>query len=122
MGDSINLTASFDPSDRLGFQASLTRYSDLNDIEVLYREVQLGYIAQTQRVDKPGYAVVDLFARWVPFEDRNIELLGAIYNLFDETYRAHASVADYSAIPGYEIVRGLNEAGRNVRLTASYRF
>lgn len=122
MGDSINVTASFDPSDRLGFQASLTRYSDLNDIEVLYREVQLGYIARTQRVDKPGYAVVDLFARWVPFEDQNIELLGAIYNLFDETYRAHASVADYSAIPGYEIVRGLNEAGRNVRLTASYRF
>ena len=122
MGDSINVTASFDPSDRLGFQASLTRYSDLNDIKVLYREVQLGYIARTQRVDKPGYAVVDLFARWAPFEDRNIELLGAIYNLFDETYRAHASVADYSAIPGYEIVRGLNEAGRNVRLTASYRF
>ena len=122
MGDNINVTGRFDPSPRLGLQASLTHYSDLNDIEVLYREVELGYIGQTQFVDKPGYTVLDLFARWTPFEDRNIELLAAVYNVFNETYRAHASVADYSAIPGYEIVRGLNEPGRNVRLTASYRF
>ncbi|WP_122465392.1 TonB-dependent receptor domain-containing protein [Brevundimonas lutea] len=122
MGDNWNLTASYDPSDRLGFQASVTRYDDLNDIEVLYREVELGFIDQTQFVDKPGYTVVDLFGRWSPFADRNIEVLAAVYNLFDETYRHHASVADYSAIPGYEIVQGVNEPGRNVRLTVAYRF
>jgi hemoglobin/transferrin/lactoferrin receptor protein len=122
MGDNINVSARYAPSERLGFQASLTHYSDLNDIEVLHRSVELGWVGQTQFVNKPGYTVLDLFARWAPFEDRNIELLAAVYNVFNETYRAHASVADYSAIRDYEIVRGLNEPGRNVRLTASYRF
>ncbi|WP_411339401.1 hypothetical protein V6U71_16125 [Sphingopyxis sp. J-6] len=46
----------------------------------------------------------------------------AVYNLFDKRYLAHASVADYSGIPGYEIVSGLPEPGRNIRLTASVRF
>lgn len=122
MGDSWNLTASYTPSATLDFEASLTRYEDLNDLEVLYREVELGWIGQTQVVDKPGYTVVDLFARWAPFASPDVELLAAVYNLFDETYRHHASVADYSAIPGYEIVRGINEPGRNVRLTVAYRF
>lgn len=122
MGDNWSLKASYDPSERLGLSASLTRYDDLNDIEALYREVELGWIDQTQFVSKPGYTVVDVFARWAPFADPDVELLAAVYNLFDETYRHHASVADYSAIPGYEIVRGVNEPGRNVRLTVAYRF
>lgn len=122
MGDSWNLTASYDPSGRLSFQASVTRYEDLNDIEVLFREVELGWIGDTQFVDKPGYTTVDLFSRWAPFANPDVEILAAVYNLFDETYRAHASPADYSAIPGYEIVQGVHEPGRNVRLTVVYRF
>jgi hemoglobin/transferrin/lactoferrin receptor protein len=50
------------------------------------------------------------------------ELQAAVYNLFDKQYRAHASVGDYSGIPGYEIVAGLPEPGRNIRLTAAFRF
>lgn len=122
MGDNWNVTGTARPFEALELQASLTRYEDLNDIEVLHRSVELGWIGSTRFVDKPGYTVVDLFARWTPFANRNIELLAAVYNVFDKTYRAHASVADYSAIPDYEIVQGVNEPGRNVRLTVSYRY
>lgn len=122
MGDNWSLTGSWDPTARLGLSASVTHVQDLNDIEVLYREAELDFIDGTRFVDKPGYTVVDLFGRWQPFANRNVELLAAVYNVFDEQYRAHASVADYSAIPGYEIVQGLPEPGRNVRLTVSLKF
>ncbi|WP_325283841.1 TonB-dependent receptor domain-containing protein [Sphingomonas sp.] len=122
MGDNWNVTAGYAPSPSLSFQASMTRFEDLNDIEVLFRETELGFIDGTRTVDKPGYTVVDLFARWQPFGTEMLELQAAVYNLFDLQYRAHASVADYSGIPGYEIVAGLPEPGRNVRLTAAVRF
>ena len=122
MGDNWNLTLRYDPTARFGLQASVSRVEDLDNIEVLFREAELGWIDGTRRVDKPGYTVVDVFARWQPFASQRFELAAGVYNLFDRRYRAHASVADYSGIPDYEIVSGLNEPGRNVRLTASYRF
>ncbi|QTD54455.1 TonB-dependent receptor domain-containing protein [Parasphingorhabdus cellanae] len=122
MGDNWNLTASFDPSPSLGFEASLTRFEAVRDLEVLFRDAELGFVPATDLIDKPGYTVVDLFARWQPFDDGRLSLNAAVYNLFDKQYIAHASVGDYSGIPGYEIVSGLAEPGRNFRLTASYRF
>lgn len=122
MGDNWNLTASWNPSDRIGLSASLTHVQDLGDVEVLFRESELDFIDGTRFIDKPGYTVVDLFGRWAPFQNRNVELLAAVYNLFDEQYLAHASVADYSTIPGYEIVQGVPEPGRNVRLSVALKF
>jgi hemoglobin/transferrin/lactoferrin receptor protein len=122
MGDNWNVSASYDPTPALGFEASFTRYQRVDDIETLFRDVELGYVPATQFVDKPGYSVVDLFARWQPLGDDSVTLLAAVYNLFDKQYLAHASVADYTAIPDYEIVRGLPEPGRNVRLTVSFRY
>lgn len=122
MGDNWNVTAGYSPGPALAFQASVTRFENLNDIEVLFRETELGFIDGTRRIDKPGYTVVDIFARWQPFGTDALELQAAVYNLLDLQYRAHASVGDYSAIPGYEIVAGLPEPGRNVRLTAAVRF
>ena len=122
MGDNWNVTAGYRPSDALSFQASLTRFEDLNDVEVLFREMELGWIDETQYIDKPGYTVVDLFGSWRPLGTDHLELQAAVYNLFDKQYRAHASVADYRGIPGYEIVAGLPEPGRNIRLTAAVRF
>ena len=66
--------------------------------------------------------MVDVFAHWQPFASQRFDLAFGVYNLFDRTYRSHASVADYSGIPDYEIVSGLNEPGRNVRFTLSYDF
>ncbi|MFB0612618.1 TonB-dependent receptor plug domain-containing protein [Aurantiacibacter poecillastricola] len=122
LGDQWNISATFDPTPSLGFEASLTRFERVEDLETLFRDVELGYVPETQFIDKPGYTTVDLFARWQPFGTDRFELLAAVYNLFDETYLAHASVGDYTAIPDYEIVRGVNEPGRNIRLSASVRF
>ena len=126
MGDNWAVTAGFQPSDHFNFRASLTRYEDLDNIEVLFREVQLypGDISETQFIDKPGYTTVDLFGSWRPFGTDRLELQAAVYNLFDKRYIAHASVADYGqlGLPDYAIVSGLPEPGRNVRLTASVRF
>ena len=74
------------------------------------------------RLQAAGYTVVDLFARWQPLATDRFELFAGVYNLFDRSYRAHASVADYTAIPDYELVAGLNEPGRNFRLGATVRF
>ena len=124
MGDNWAVTVGFQPSDQFIFRASLTRFEDLNDIEVLFRESQLGFIDGTRLIDKPGYTTVDLFGSWRPFGTDRFELQAAAYNLFDETYIAHASTADYGqlGLPDYAIVSGLPEPGRNVRVTASVRF
>lgn len=122
LGDQWNISAKFDPSAALGFEASLTRFEHVDDLEVLFRDEQLDFVPATAFIDKPAYTTVDLFARWQPFGTKRVELLAAVYNLFDETYIAHASVGDYTAIPDYEIVRGVNEPGRNIRIGASFRF
>lgn len=122
MGANWNLDVRWDPTAKLGFGATVTRVEDLDGIEVLFREAELGWIDGTRFVDKPGYTVVDLFARWQPLETDRLELHAGVYNLTDRQYRSHASVADYRGIPGYEIVAGLPEPGRNVRLSATLRF
>jgi hemoglobin/transferrin/lactoferrin receptor protein len=122
MGDTWQLTLGWDPSLHFGMQLGVSHVEDLEDIEVLFRDVELGYLPDTRFIDKPGYTVVDLFARWQPLGNDRFELFAGVYNLFDRTYRAHASVADYTAIPDYESVVGLNEPGRNFRVSASLRF
>ncbi|WP_407351170.1 TonB-dependent receptor [Luteimonas sp. R10] len=122
MGDSWQLTLGWDPSVRFGMQLGVSHVEDLDDIEVLFRDVELGFVPETRFIDKPGYTVVDLFARWQPLQADTFEVFAGVYNLFDRTYRAHASVGDYTAIPDYGNVVGLNEPGRNIRLGASLRF
>ena len=122
VGDNWNLTAGYEPSSTVRLEASLTHYAPLNDIEVLQRNVEIGWIDRTRLVDKPGYTVVDLIASWRPFGDERLTLLAAVYNLFDERYRSHSSVADYGAIPDYEGVAGVYEPGRDIRVTAAFRF
>lgn len=122
MGDNWNVTAAYAPTRALDFEASVTRFETVNDLETLYRDVDAGYSTSTVFIDKPGYTVVDLFASWRPFGDDRLGLYAAVYNLFDKRYIAHASVEDYTSIPGYGIVSGLPEPGRNLRLSASYKF
>lgn len=124
MGDNWAITAGYQPSDYLNFRASVTRVEDLKDVEVLFRELELGYVDQTYLIDKPSYTTIDLFSSWRPFGSDTLELQAAVYNLFDKRYISHASVADYGqlGLEDYAIVSGLPEPGRNIRLTASVRF
>lgn len=122
MGDSWQLTLGWDPLEHFGLQLGVSRVEDLEAIEVLFRDVELGYVPETRFIDKPGYTVVDLFGHWRPLRSDRLELFAGVYNLFDRSYRAHASVGDYTAIPDYGNVVGLREPGRNLRLGASLRF
>lgn len=122
VGDNWGLTTGFRPARNWTLEAAVTRFNALNDIEVLHRAVQVGWIDSTRHIDKPGYTVVDLFGQWRPFRNERIVAGVAVYNLFDKHYRAHASVGDYGAVPGWEGVAGVMEPGRNVRLTLSTSF
>lgn len=121
-GDNWSLALGFRPTPALTLEAAVTRFNALNDIEVLQRAVEIGWIDATQFVDKPGYTVVDLFSQWRPFRHQGVALGVAVYNLFNKDYRAHASVADYNAIPDWEGVAGVREPGRNLRMTVSMSF
>ncbi len=122
VGDNWNISAGYRPSEKFSLEANLTHFNSLDNIEVLERNVEIGWIDKTQFVDKPGYTVVDIFGRWQPLQDDRITLLAGVYNLFDARYRAHASVADYTHIPDYEGVVGIREPGRDIRLTVSFRY
>lgn len=103
---------------RLGWNMSLVE--DIDRLEVLQRSVELGWIDQVQLIDKPGYTSHDVYVEWSPI--RNLRINLAVINLFDETYLDHSSVGDYTAIPDWETVRGYNEPGRDIRLSATMSF
>ena len=121
-GDTLTLAVDYALSDQLDLGWNLTHVQDLNDIEVLHRSVASGWIDSVQTVDKPGYQVHDIYLRWQPLQDDSLAVNFAVQNLFGEHYRDHSSVADYTDIPGWGIVSGVYEAGRDVRLSVDYRF
>jgi hemoglobin/transferrin/lactoferrin receptor protein len=121
-GDKWVLRLEYIFSDRFDVGWISTRVEDLNDIAVLHRNVEVGWIESLQYVDKPGYSVHDLYFQWRPFGDESLRVNLAVQNLLDETYRSHSSVADYSHIPDYEGIVGINEPGRDIRLGISYAF
>ncbi|HEY7885645.1 MAG TPA: TonB-dependent receptor [Cellvibrionaceae bacterium] len=121
-GDTWMLNLGYRPANNLEMGWNIRHVSSLNDIEVLHRAVEIDWIDALQTVNKPGYTVHDIFAEWQPFSNDKLTLGLAIYNLLDEQYRAHASVADYNHIPGWEGVAGVYEAGRDIRLQLSTAF
>ncbi|KAA0695078.1 TonB-dependent receptor [Halopseudomonas laoshanensis] len=74
------------------------------------------------RVDKPGYGVQDLYARWQPMADDSLTLSLTVKNLLDKDYLDHASNEDFQAIPDYEGIVGSAEPGREFRLGVAMRF
>ncbi|WP_406828275.1 TonB-dependent receptor [Microbulbifer sp. ARAS458-1] len=120
-GDTLTLAVDYALTDRLDLGWNLTHVQGI-DVDVLHRSVELGWIDELQTIDKPGYQVHDIYLRWQPLQDDSLAVNFAVQNLFDEHYRDHSSVGDYSDIPGWEIVSGLYEAGRDVRLSVDYRF
>ena len=121
-GDNFVFSVAYMPVAQLEIGYRLTHVQDLNDIEVLHRALEIGWIDALQQVDKPGYTVHDIYVQWLPTGSENLRVNLAVDNLFDKRYRDHASVADYNNIPGWEGVAGLYEAGRDIRLSVSLGF
>ncbi|WP_296272040.1 TonB-dependent receptor domain-containing protein [Pseudomonas sp. UBA6323] len=71
-------------------------------------------------VSKPGYGVHDLYAEWQALPEQ-LTLTLTLKNLLDKQYLDHASNEDFTHIPGYGIVRGSYEPGRELRLGVAWR-
>lgn len=71
-------------------------------------------------VSKPGYGVHDLYAEWQALPEQLTFTL-TLKNLLDKQYLDHASNEDFTHIPGYNIVRGSYEPGRELRLGVAWR-
>ncbi|TFH84894.1 TonB-dependent receptor [Billgrantia azerbaijanica] len=67
--------------------------------------------------EKAGYGVHDVYARWQPLAGDQLTLSLTVNNLFDKQYFDHATYAVYG-----DVAAGLPEAGRDIRLSAAYRF
>jgi len=72
--------------------------------------------------DQPGYGIHDLYVQWSPSTIDDIRVGLTVRNVFDKNYISHSSVADFTHVPGYYLVRGFNEPGRDVRLSVAWQF
>ena len=120
VGDSVNVSVNYEVNEQLSMGLNVNYVASLNNIDVFHRSIELGWQTELETVDKPSYTVVDAFVQYSVLENLTFDL--TVMNLLDETYRSHGSVADYGHIAGYESVVGIKEAGRDIRLTASYQF
>lgn len=111
IGDSLTLHADYTAMAGLqfGWQGRFVRGID-------------GLRTSVGKVDKPGYAVHDVYARWSPAKLRDLSLSLTIKNLLDKDYLDHATNEDFQGIPGYAGIVGSKEAGREFRLSVAYRF
>lgn len=118
-GDSFNLGLDYTPIDtvRTGLNIS---YVESLTYDTLHQDFDDGWLPSLYSLKKDGYTTVDIYAEWEPVNGLIFNL--AVINLTDELYRDHSSVGDYSEVPGYDLVVGPWEAGRDIRFTASYQF
>lgn len=72
--------------------------------------------------DQPGYGIHDFYIQWRPASSEDIRVGLTVRNIFDKNYLDHASVADFTHVPGYELIKGYNEPGRDVRLSVAWQF
>ena len=77
---------------------------------------------ETITTKKEGYSTHDVYARWSPMADDTVVLNLTVKNVFDEDYINHSSPADFTANAGYELISGQADPGRDVRLSAAFKF
>jgi len=73
-------------------------------------------------LDKPGYAIHDLYAQWLPMQSQDLRVTLTVNNLFDKDYLNHATNADFSQFADFENIIGLPDPGRDVRLSVAWQF
>lgn len=99
IGDTWVLDVNYQHNDRLAFGWN-SRFVE-----------KLTHVAAGES-EKDAYDVHDVYARWLPMAGEDLALTLSIKNLFDNYYKDHASWYDY----------GYAQAGRDVRLNASWAF
>jgi hemoglobin/transferrin/lactoferrin receptor protein len=119
-GNSWNLAVNYHMNDELKMGWNFGYVESVNSLDIFHRSMELGWVNELDTIDKPSYQVHDIYVRYEPTENITLDLTAQ--NLFNETYLSHGSVADYGHIKGYESVVGINEAGRDIRFTASFKF
>ncbi|WP_295902895.1 TonB-dependent siderophore receptor [uncultured Vibrio sp.] len=121
-GDTFGLNLVYNLTQDLELGWNYTYVAALNDVEVLFEAVEKGWIGETQYIDKPSYQVHDIYVQWYPLSNQDLNVNFTVTNLFNELYRDHSSVGDYSSISGWESIAGVYAAGRDVRLGVTYGF
>lgn len=119
-GDTWGLNVNYALSNDIEFGWHFSYVEDLNNLEVLQRAIELGWTDATLMLDKDGYQVHDVYVQWLPLSNDTLTVNLTVKNLFDEQYLDHSSVGDYSEV--FATVSGVYEAGRDVRLSLSYKF
>lgn len=117
-GDSWNIGLNYTPRTDLRLGVNVAHVEELK-INTLYID-QVVWGTQPYKLKKPSYTTVDIFAEWQAYDGLVFNL--AVINMFDKDYIDHASVGDYSEVSGYASIVGPAEAGRDIRLSASYSF
>lgn len=110
IGDTINTRLSYDILSNLELGWSGRFVKAIRNLETSAGDI-----------NKPGYGVHDFFANWNPTNDEDLTLTLTVKNAFDKQYIDHATNADFTDIPGFGIVQGLGEPGRDIRLGLSWR-
>jgi hemoglobin/transferrin/lactoferrin receptor protein len=105
----------FNPQWTFGWNARFVQGRDDIDYgdQVTYPDVE---------VDQPGYGVHDFYTQWLPSLSEVVRITLTVRNIFNKDYIDHASVADFTDVPQYGLVRGYNEPGRDVRLSVAWQF
>lgn len=115
IGDTLVLDASYHVSDALalGWSAEFVKGID---------NIALNVGGSDLVVDKPGYGTHDLYVRWQGLADDALTLTLTAKNLTDKYYLHHASVEDFTGNAEYDGVSGQASPGRDIRLSAAFRF
>eukprot|EP00903_Cladosiphon_okamuranus_P004284 g4282.t1 len=117
-GDTLTFGVDYSLSSDISLGFNLMHTESLSIETLLVDQVVWG--TTPYELEKPSYAVVDTYVEWNATDNLVFNLVVA--NLLDKTYRDHSSVGDYSEVEDYEYVVGPNEAGRDIRLSASFSF
>ncbi len=118
VGDTWNIGLNYTPRVDLKFGLNVAYVEDL-EIDTLYVD-EVVWGTAPYELEKESYTTVDAFAEWQATQELTLSL--AVINLFDKQYRDHSSVGDFTQVPGYGSVAGPWEAGRDIRLSATYSF
>lgn len=119
-GERLTANIAYTPSENLEIGWRIAHTFELEDIEVFHRVMELGFWPSLASIDKPGYTLNDIYIQWMPFDDDRLRVNLTANNIFDVLYRDHATVGDFSHL--FAIVQGSYSPGRDIRLSATYKF